>query len=52
MVVGIIGGIGGAFAIAASLFKLAVNVGRMTQLLDDHEKRIIRLESWNDRRHP
>ena len=41
---------GGGLTIAGAIFKLATNVGRMTQLLEDHDARIRRLESINDRR--
>lgn len=41
---------GGGLAIAGSLFKLAVNVGKMTQLLEDHDARLRRLENINDGR--
>jgi hypothetical protein len=42
---------GGGIAIAGSLFKLAINVGKMTQLLEDHDARLRRLENINDVRH-
>ena len=42
---------GGGLAIAGSLFKLAINVGKMTQLLEDHDARLRRLENISDVRY-
>jgi hypothetical protein len=39
---------GGLIAAALAVLKLSMNVGKMTQALDDHDKRIGRLERTRD----